>query len=1580
MMRSTFIVLLASAWLACSIDLPQRTCQTHDDCGQGEICNSDGLCTPGIVVVDAVDSEDVETEEDIDAADVSVDETIDLADTIDEAGCGSPGVTCSGWTRLECLADGTVSDIEECDHDAQRCRNGECEFWPEGYGDDCSEDSEICGDELICVEISRVCLTTEPGGLGEPCWDHQECEDGTVCHQPGFTCQTGAIGDPCMALDQCQFGLTCTSDQTTPGVCVVGAEGDTCESDLQCQETLSCGPESHCQTGYEGESCLSSDHCHRSASICYDDICQDGNVGDPCAYSTDCATDLLCGPVDPDGIRHCQHGGFGDPCTDDDHCGGTTTHCAAETCYAGNEGDPCDVIDDPDDCEGEGLFCSSVGRCQDGDEGDYCAENEDCNSAASMFCATHFNRCQDGSEGDPCDDAESDCRGSATICSTFGFCQDGDGPDPCQVDDDCVVSSLCHASLRCYDVESFSQSREIVLAEPCTEMSPVFDACPEGELSNVGGASSWRRTDEPVEIPLRNGIINTSVLGYWPLDGNCVDFSHHGNSVESFAGDPQTTEFMFSGLQFDADDFCWIGLSGEDLNEPYTIQFWYWRQPDDDDATLFELVDDSGATTASVTVSIVGDQLRINQDVFGVPVQTVTAGRTLETGNWYLVTAVSNAAGEYPFQVFVDGERVDVSVDAAAWVASFSPNQLYLAMNPEGNTTTVALDEVMLFARALDPIEIAAYYGSGEPYGTSFVPESRDDYDDIRITETTASGGTQRIVHEIIGPRRHTTDDLENIEAYWPLDVGSDSVTPDDLVFENVVNDLYNATIEWISGEIIPGRFGDDFVFRLSEPYHLFTTDYAPVVGPQVPITIEAWVRVEHSPSPLLGFGSAGDPSIRLDVNESCRFEFTIDIDDYDADWGVTLRSADGVNYCDGQWHHIAGVGTEFYGAQLYVDGILEDDRECLLPSIINESRDIDMFIGGVNNPEDSVAMVGSIAEVIVHNVARSADYFYNRANPGIPMVRFLASTEDTPNEIQNVDYRTYQLHWDSDDAAYNPPLVSAPNGEICEGLLSPCNGYVGWWRFEDGREWVTVDSSVQMRTGVHESPLEMVDGPGGTAVMFDHPIAVRYDHRAPVDVLDLNLFSIEAVVNVDVEADGPRVIVQRGYPGLIEINYYLYLDSDNDLHGGFSTVHDAESFSSVVSGDWEHVAGVYNDDQLLLYENYEDFTGEGDSVGEVTPPTNDTDLGIGGALDSDGGSDGHVFDGAIDMVRIMNRPLETHELLHYPLSQWTLEDIVVLGEGDETRMASIGAIGDPCDRDLDCETLNCQNDSCERSGWAYIPAGEFSMGSDDGDEDEDPEHEVNVSRAFYMLDHEVTQEEWRRMGAYTLEEPDEFGGTALGAEPSYFTVVDGPVESVDWWDAILYANALSLYDGFPMCYGLTVDCTPNAGQGCPDDPEITSCDSGFYCGSITFAGLDCLGYRLPTEAEWEYAYRAGTTTAYYNGNAVQDVVNIAWYGDEDGTTHPVRQLEPNAFGLYDMAGNVAEWVWDMYQDDYAEGSVDDPITDPLTTLTGNRVIRGGDWYNAVENARAAGREPLSPQTQNYQTGFRLVRTVDWVE
>jgi formylglycine-generating enzyme required for sulfatase activity len=231
------------------------------------------------------------------------------------------------------------------------------------------------------------------------------------------------------------------------------------------------------------------------------------------------------------------------------------------------------------------------------------------------------------------------------------------------------------------------------------------------------------------------------------------------------------------------------------------------------------------------------------------------------------------------------------------------------------------------------------------------------------------------------------------------------------------------------------------------------------------------------------------------------------------------------------------------------------------------------------------------------------------------------------------------------------------------------------------------------------------------------------------------------------------------------------------------------------------------------------------------------------------------------------------------------------------------------------------------------IPAGEFQMGSTESD-DEKPRHLVTISRPFYLGVYPVTQREYMQV---VKKNPSQFSGNERL-----------PVETVSWFDAVEFCNALSRKEGLPPFYSVK-------GQ------------------TVEVPDWNGLGYRLPTEAEWECACRAGTTARFSLGDDENALGQYAWYSANSGNqTHTVGEKKPNALGLYDMHGNVWEWCWDGYDAAYYKQS---PAVDPRGPgAAASRVIRGGSWYHDPQVARSAFRFGYSPGSRDYNLGCRLAR------
>jgi formylglycine-generating enzyme required for sulfatase activity len=273
---------------------------------------------------------------------------------------------------------------------------------------------------------------------------------------------------------------------------------------------------------------------------------------------------------------------------------------------------------------------------------------------------------------------------------------------------------------------------------------------------------------------------------------------------------------------------------------------------------------------------------------------------------------------------------------------------------------------------------------------------------------------------------------------------------------------------------------------------------------------------------------------------------------------------------------------------------------------------------------------------------------------------------------------------------------------------------------------------------------------------------------------------------------------------------------------------------------------------------------------------------------------------------------------------------------------------------------------------FVFVPSGTFTQGTP-GSTGPDRPYSATLTRSFFVSRTEVTQAQWK--------------AATGGTNPSYFQNLtctngdctstenannSGPVEQVDWYATLAYANWLSSQNGLQECYTF---------NGC--DGASTDWHDGAYdgCTDATFVGLDCTGYRMLTESEWERAARGGTTTPYFWGESTDTSTlgQNAWFNaNSGGRTQSVGQKLANPYGLFDTSGNVWEWVWDwaFTADDWIPYPTDS-ATDYLGGSAGAfRCFRGGSWVNNATTLGSAYREIDDPASRNNSYGLRLARTV----
>ena len=264
---------------------------------------------------------------------------------------------------------------------------------------------------------------------------------------------------------------------------------------------------------------------------------------------------------------------------------------------------------------------------------------------------------------------------------------------------------------------------------------------------------------------------------------------------------------------------------------------------------------------------------------------------------------------------------------------------------------------------------------------------------------------------------------------------------------------------------------------------------------------------------------------------------------------------------------------------------------------------------------------------------------------------------------------------------------------------------------------------------------------------------------------------------------------------------------------------------------------------------------------------------------------------------------------------------------------------------------------------FILIPAGTFKMGSNEGYSDNKPVHEVIITKSFFMGKCEVTQAEYEKYCSYGSSSPNSEDGVG-DKYPAYY---------VSWYDALVYCNKRSMAENLTPCYSIDGSTDPKVWGAVP-----TTMDATWDAATCNW---NANGYRLPTEAEWEYAARAGDNTVdsvTYSGiSAVNKLGDYAWYFTNSySEAHEVGTKLPNAYGLYDMSGNVREWCWNWYTDSYdttTEGG-----SDPTGTSAGSRrVLRGGNKSSVYDHCAVSCRSGEFPYYLSSNNGFRVVRTAN---
>jgi len=1279
---------------------------TSLNCDDGNDCTEDSCDPAEGCVNDALDGEFCEDENPCTLSDKCVDDTCqggawDACD--DENHCTDDSCEGGVGCQHEPVPDGDESACDDgnpCTEEV--CESGNCEnpLLPldELIIEDCLceedadctplEDENFCNGTLVCglevepptclLDEETVVTCTLPEGAAPEC-------NVPVCIPETGNCSVGHInndgpcsdGDACTQGDLCDEGLCkaggpmecgdgnpCTDDSCDPlSGCVNAPNTDGCDDGEGCTHSdtcldgvcsgiqYSCDDPGQCET-VDGVTCNGDGTCTYPTAPMNGTLCDDG---DACTEGEQCADGACVGGAAVD----CDDG---NPCTDD---GCEPLSGCAYTNNAGvcTDDDPCTT---GDHCDGGGCATTEILGCDDANP---CTDDE-CIAGVGCDYTPNADLCDDGdpeTTGDHC--VAGVCVGNIAPVDDHdhdGVCPDAgcavQAPDPCP-----TVWTPDGSSDLCTPLPgTFSASRSVPLAEPG---APT-------------GASTWRRTYEPVEIPLKNGILDDSVVGYWTFDGDCSDSSSM-NTPCSEVNEPELSDGPFG----DGNEAFYFDNESSGDGKPYlktdlgfdwgvdaSFAVLLWAKAEGTEGNL-------GGGGGVFGTNKPGSELHFHvahptidfgldiRDEDGDSIDVEYNLDSLPDSDWHHYAAVFNAQ-DHSLSIFMDSGLVGREVSDVFSGMDLSAQPPYIGAYNNGDGAVFGhfhgtIDDVIVFQRALSPVEIASYYNSHAPYATDFVAGAQEDLDDVRVTEVSKPGGeAHQVPFEVLGPRPHSDtpcpyddtdptsvphiadrEDLCGVVAYWPLDGDGEDHGGAGLDLSPV--DVTTAAT---------GRFGDSVgSVGFSGAASAMRIGSA-VFGQQTDdLTVEFWLWVDALPTNNLGqVGLFGEFIEGTDYHTrnyiALRNEGTISMDHFPPTSETTVSDH---ALQPMQWIYVAVV-VENKTRTIYLNGlpdVVEEDTE----SYSGDAPTWTYIASRPWSPVGAVGLGGRMDEVVLHRVAKSPEYIYRRANPGVPTVRFLASTEVEDAGGDGFDWYDYALHWGDGDAAGQQAELKGLDGDECYGLLSPCLGYAGWWRFNEGGGTLAVDSSTHKDNGAVEGEPDWTGGMEGTAIAFDGFNDRVYIANVP-EIPDGTSFALEAVATPDEfcqeEGDASRIANRNSSEG----GYLLRVDC---LTGSAraSVQSPPLTWQSAIGeplgiGVPSALAMTFTGETLTVYTN----AASPASTSVVMPDTTTPQLF---SIGTNSGATSHLFNGTIDSVRLTSRALQPDEFLHYPLVDW------VQGEGN---------------------------------------------------------------------------------------------------------------------------------------------------------------------------------------------------------------------------------------------------------------------------------------------------------------------------